>query len=75
MYSATHREGGGNSAGKAAVFLSQGCAEVNMLVRGPSLAKGMSRYLIHRIFGINHRMSSAQVLLSVAAVPQRLEIP
>jgi thioredoxin reductase (NADPH) len=61
MYSATHVEaqlckgeeiaieGGGNSAGKAAVFLSQGCAEVNMLVRGPSLAEGMSRYLIQRI--------------------------
>src|SRR5438445_9103794 len=29
----------------------------------------------HRIFGINHQMSSAKVLLSSAAVRQRLEIP
>jgi thioredoxin reductase (NADPH) len=41
--------GGGNSAGQAAVFLSQHASRVNMLVRGPSLAASMSRYLIDRI--------------------------
>lgn len=41
--------GGGNSAGQAAVFLSQHAARVHMLVRGPSLAASMSRYLIDRI--------------------------
>ena len=41
--------GGGNSAGQAAVFLSQQSAKVNVLVRGPSLAASMSRYLIDRI--------------------------
>jgi thioredoxin reductase (NADPH) len=41
--------GGGNSAGQAAVFLSQHAAHVFMLVRGPSLAASMSRYLIDRI--------------------------
>ncbi len=41
--------GGGNSAGQAAVFLSQHAAKVNLLVRGPSLAATMSRYLIDRI--------------------------
>ncbi|WPB55827.1 FAD-dependent oxidoreductase [Xylophilus sp. GOD-11R] len=41
--------GGGNSAGQAAVFLSQHAALVNVLVRGPSLAASMSRYLIDRI--------------------------
>jgi thioredoxin reductase (NADPH) len=41
--------GGGNSAGQAAVFLSQHAATVHMLVRGPSLAESMSRYLIDRI--------------------------
>ena len=41
--------GGGNSAGQAAVFLSQHAAKVTMLVRGPSLASTMSRYLIDRI--------------------------
>jgi thioredoxin reductase (NADPH) len=41
--------GGGNSAGQAAVFLSQHASRVHMLVRGPSLAASMSRYLIDRI--------------------------
>jgi thioredoxin reductase (NADPH) len=41
--------GGGNSAGQAAVFLSQHAAKVHLLVRGPSLAASMSRYLIDRI--------------------------
>jgi thioredoxin reductase (NADPH) len=41
--------GGGNSAGQAAVFLSQHASRVNMLVRGPGLAASMSRYLIDRI--------------------------
>jgi thioredoxin reductase (NADPH) len=61
MYSATHVEaqlckeeeiaivGGGNSAGQAAVFLSQSAASVHVLVRGPGLAESMSRYLIQRI--------------------------
>ena len=38
--------GGGNSAGQAAVFLSQTAASrVHMLVRGDGLADSMSRYL------------------------------
>jgi thioredoxin reductase (NADPH) len=41
--------GGGNSAGQAAVFLSQHAANIQMLVRGPGLAATMSRYLIDRI--------------------------
>ncbi|MEO8805056.1 MAG: FAD-dependent oxidoreductase [Burkholderiaceae bacterium] len=41
--------GGGNSAGQAAVFLSQHASRVHVLVRGPSLAASMSRYLIDRI--------------------------
>ena len=43
--------GGGNSAGQAAVFLSQTASKVYMLVRGPDLAQSMSRYLIQRISG------------------------
>ncbi len=43
--------GGGNSAGQAAVFLSQIAARVHMLVRGRGLAESMSRYLIQRIEG------------------------
>jgi thioredoxin reductase (NADPH) len=41
--------GGANSAGQAAVFLSQTAAHVRMLVRGDGLAESMSRYLIRRI--------------------------
>lgn len=41
--------GGGNSAGQAAVFLSEHAAQVHLLVRGPGLAETMSRYLIDRI--------------------------
>jgi thioredoxin reductase (NADPH) len=41
--------GGGNSAGQAAVFLSQSAATVHLLVRGTGLADTMSRYLIQRI--------------------------
>jgi len=60
-YSATHLErqfcggeevavvGGANSAGQAAVFLAETAKRVHMLVRGPSLAASMSRYLIQRI--------------------------
>jgi len=41
--------GGGNSAGQAAVFLSQTAKRVCMLVRSKGLAESMSRYLIRRI--------------------------
>jgi thioredoxin reductase (NADPH) len=41
--------GGGNSAGQAAVYLAGHAARVHILVRGPSLAATMSRYLIDRI--------------------------
>jgi thioredoxin reductase (NADPH) len=41
--------GGGNSAGQAAVFLASSARRVLLLVRGPSLAEMMSRYLIRRI--------------------------
>jgi thioredoxin reductase (NADPH) len=42
--------GGGNSAGQAAVFLSQTARKVYLLVRAPDLAKSpMSRYLVQRV--------------------------
>ena len=60
-YGATHIEaqlcgdegvivvGGGNSAGQAAVYLSQTVGKVHMLVRSSQLSDTMSRYLIQRI--------------------------
>jgi thioredoxin reductase (NADPH) len=43
--------GGGNSAGQAAVFLSQTARKVYLLVRGATLSESMSHYLIARISG------------------------
>ena len=41
--------GGGNSAGQAALFLSEAASVVHMLIRGGDLGKSMSRYLVDRI--------------------------
>lgn len=41
--------GGGNSAGQAAMFFASYAAQVTLLVRGPSLAESMSRYLIDQL--------------------------
>ncbi len=41
--------GGGNSAGQAAVYLSQTASKVHILVRANQLSETMSRYLIQRI--------------------------
>jgi thioredoxin reductase (NADPH) len=41
--------GGANSAGQAAIFLSEARRRVTMLVRGAGLSDTMSRYLIRRI--------------------------
>ena len=41
--------GGGNSAGQAAMFLSQHAASCRLLIRGGDLGKSMSRYLVDEI--------------------------
>ena len=41
--------GGANSAGQAAIFLSEARRRVTMMVRGPGLSDTMSRYLVRRI--------------------------
>jgi thioredoxin reductase (NADPH) len=41
--------GGANSAGQAAVYFSTYASRVTMLVRGPTLARSMSHYLIEQI--------------------------
>jgi thioredoxin reductase (NADPH) len=60
-YAATAREGklcggstvivagGGNSAGQAAMFLSQGAEKVLLVIRGEGLSKSMSTYLSRRV--------------------------
>jgi len=44
--------GGANSAGQAAVYLAKNGASVTLLVRGPSLEKSMSHYLIEQVEGM-----------------------
>jgi thioredoxin reductase (NADPH) len=46
--------GGGNSAGQAVVYLASQVEKVWLLVRGPSLEAGMSRYLVDRIKGLSN---------------------
>jgi thioredoxin reductase (NADPH) len=46
--------GGANSAGQAAVYFSQYAGRVTMLIRGDSLAKSMSHYLIEQIEGLDN---------------------
>ncbi|HEY1743798.1 MAG TPA: FAD-dependent oxidoreductase [Granulicella sp.] len=41
--------GGANSAGQAAMYFARSAKNVRMLVRGPSLERSMSRYLIDQI--------------------------
>jgi thioredoxin reductase (NADPH) len=50
--------GGGNSAGQAAMFLSQHAASCRLMIRGGDLAHSMSRYLIDEI----ERRPQAEVL-------------
>src|SRR5947207_7820447 len=46
--------GGANSAGQAAVYFSSYADRVTMLVRGDSLAKSMSHYLIEQIASLSN---------------------
>ena len=44
--------GAANSAGQAAVYLARGARSVTMLVRGSSLERSMSHYLVQQVAGI-----------------------
>ncbi len=46
--------GGANSAGQAAMYFSKYARKVNRLVRGESLVKSMSQYLINQIDGTDN---------------------
>ena len=46
--------GGANAAGQAAVYFSSYAARVTMLVRGPSLERSMSYYLIEQIAALRN---------------------
>ncbi|MBP0595841.1 FAD-dependent oxidoreductase [Paraburkholderia sp. LEh10] len=44
-----HLIGGGNSAGQAALYFANHARKVTLVVRGDSLEKGMSRYLVEQL--------------------------
>ena len=52
--------GGANSAGQAAIHFSKYAKTVTLVVRGDSLSKSMSRYLVHQI----HETNNIHVLLN-----------
>jgi thioredoxin reductase (NADPH) len=58
--------GGANSAGQGAMFLSRYASEVSVLIRGDSLQKSMSQYLIDQIDGTEN--ISVMVNTEMAAV-------
>jgi thioredoxin reductase (NADPH) len=56
--------GAGNSAGQAVVYLASHVSKVWLLVRGPSLAAKMSRYLVDRICGLTNVRVLTQTVIS-----------
>jgi thioredoxin reductase (NADPH) len=58
--------GGGNSAGQAAVFLAEAGCPVTVVIRGPDLARSMSRYLVDRI--LEHPRIDVRARTTIIAV-------
>lgn len=65
--------GGANSAGQAAMFFSQFAKQVTMLVRGPSLTKSMSQYLIDQIDGTENINVKTNTIVLEALGDEKLE--
>jgi thioredoxin reductase (NADPH) len=65
--------GGANSAGQAAMNLSRVARQVTMLVRGESLVKSMSKYLIDQIAGTSNISVETQTEIMEALGDKRLE--
>lgn len=65
--------GGGNSAGQAAVYLSEHAQRVWLVVRGPGLAETMSRYLIDRIENTANITLLTETQIADATGAERLE--
>jgi thioredoxin reductase (NADPH) len=65
--------GGANSAGQAAMFFSRYASQVTMLVRGKSLGKSMSQYLIDQIEQTDNIEVRTNSVLVEAFGSQRLE--
>jgi thioredoxin reductase (NADPH) len=65
--------GGANSAGQGAMFFAQFASKVTMLVRGSSLVKSMSHYLINQIEGSDNIDVLTRTIVTQANGSDRLE--
>jgi thioredoxin reductase (NADPH) len=65
--------GGANSAGQGAMFLSRFASEVTILIRGDSLKKDMSQYLIEQIKGADNISVRVNTELIGVTGTERLE--
>lgn len=65
--------GGANSAGQGAMFFSRYAGQVTMLVRGSSLEKGMSQYLVDQINSTANIDVRTRTSITAAQGGQRLE--
>jgi thioredoxin reductase (NADPH) len=65
--------GGANSAGQGALFFSRYASQVTMLVRGESLEKSMSQYLVDQINGTDNIEVLLQTTVVAVTGKDRLE--
>jgi thioredoxin reductase (NADPH) len=65
--------GGANSAGQGALHFAEYAEQVTMLIRGDSLTKGMSRYLVDRIEAADNVEILTGTELAAAHGDERLE--
>jgi thioredoxin reductase (NADPH) len=65
--------GGANSAGQAAMYFSKYARRVTMVVRGESLERSMSKYLIDQIAGTSNIVVETRAQIVEAMGDQRLE--
>ncbi|HEY6446337.1 MAG TPA: FAD-dependent oxidoreductase [Acidobacteriaceae bacterium] len=65
--------GGANSAGQAAMHFSRFASHVTMLVRGDSLERSMSKYLIDQIAGTSNITVETQAEIVAAVGENRLD--
>jgi thioredoxin reductase (NADPH) len=65
--------GGGNAAGQAAVYFSRHARQVTLLVRGRSLAPGMSHYLIRQLEAVPNLTVRYNTEVVAADGSERLE--
>ena len=65
--------GGANSAGQGALHFAEYADQVTMLIRGDSLTKGMSRYLVDRIEAADNVEILTRTELAAAHGDERLE--